>query len=81
MQWTYSGGEGTRWPSLSNPARLPGAINLNTVRHRGVLAGLIDDPNGHINPGLFRGYAERCLRHGIQHSGLVDPIHPITASV
>ena len=36
---------------LAGP-RLPGLINLNTIRHRGVLAGLIDDLM--VNP--FTGY-------------------------
>ncbi len=31
------------------PRRTPGKLNLNTIRHEAVLAGLIDDPY-HINP-------------------------------
>jgi hypothetical protein len=30
--------------------RVPGGINLNTMRHRGVMAALIDDPVTHNNP-------------------------------
>lgn len=51
VQWTSDGVQGAQWSDIDFPARLPGAINLNTIRHRGVLAGLIDDPNFHLNSG------------------------------
>ncbi|MCA9097472.1 MAG: hypothetical protein KDA36_03765, partial [Planctomycetaceae bacterium] len=51
VQWTSDGVQGAQWSDVDFPARLPGAINLNTIRHRGVLAGLIDDPNFHLNSG------------------------------
>lgn len=61
VQWDQNsdGPNGTQWERTANPPRLPGAINLNTIRNRGVLASLIDDPDdplsgsdpeGHLNP-------------------------------
>jgi len=36
-------------PQTAVVRRTPGRVNLNTIRHESVLAGLIDDPH-HINP-------------------------------
>jgi len=53
VQWTESAGVYNQWPNTSVPPRLPGAINLNTIRHHGVLASLVDDPDLANRPGLF----------------------------
>lgn len=53
VQWNASSGAFRQWSNTSLPPRLPGAINLNTIRHRGVLSGIIDDPDQTSHPGQF----------------------------
>jgi len=55
VQWDQNsnGIDGTQWENTDLPPRLPGAVNLNTIRHRGVLSGLLDDPDLTSHFGQF----------------------------
>lgn len=54
--------------------RNSGAINLNTVRHRGVLAGLIDDPDNPSSGATLEGH--HTPDYGSEVNMLIDQYEP-----
>lgn len=95
IQWKLTGGgtSAIQWPDTSLPRRLPGSLNLNSIRHRSVLAGLIDDPDdpttltakeGHLNPTIASTLVDKfepARDWWVQFVTARDRIDPVTTLI